>query len=127
MAYGMSSTYVDKILNAVLRNTSFTPPTQCYVSLHTGDPGYTGANECTGGSYARQAISFAAPSGSCPNRQVALSASPSFTLMPACTVTHIGIWDALAGAYITGTVLTASKTVNSGDTFTLSTETFGLN
>lgn len=29
-----------------------------FLSLHTGDPGATGANEVTGGSYARQACAF---------------------------------------------------------------------
>jgi hypothetical protein len=33
------------------------------LSLHAGDPGGTGANEASGGSYARQAITFAASSG----------------------------------------------------------------
>ena len=34
-----------------------------FLSLHTTDPSTTGANEVTGGSYARQAITFGASSG----------------------------------------------------------------
>jgi hypothetical protein len=34
-----------------------------YLSLHTADPGTTGANEVSGGSYARQAITWNAASG----------------------------------------------------------------
>jgi len=42
-----------------------------------------------------------------------------FTLMPACTVTHLGLWDASsAGNFLWSGSLAASKTVNSGDTFT---------
>jgi len=62
-----------------------------HVSLHTADPGSTGANESTGGSpaYARQAAPFdAAAAGS-----RALTADETFDV-PASTITHFGIWDA---------------------------------
>lgn len=60
------------------------------VSLHTGDPGATGANEVTGGSYARQAESFGAASG----RALTNGSDIVFTDMPAVTVTYIGFWTA---------------------------------
>lgn len=46
----------DKLLDHVLKGAAFTQPTNVYISLHTSDPGTTGASECTGGSYARQAL-----------------------------------------------------------------------
>lgn len=105
-----------QILNKVLRNTDFTHPTTVYVSLHTADPGETGASECSGGSYARQACAFDAPA----SKATSNSADESFTNMPACTVTHAGLWDASsAGTFLWGGALTASKVVNSGDTFKL--------
>jgi len=47
-------------LNAVARDSGAS-----WIGLHTGDPGTTGANEVTGGSYARvQSIAPAASNGS---------------------------------------------------------------
>lgn len=102
----------NKILDKVFRNTDFTVTT-VYVSLHTADPGETGASEVTGGSYARQATAFdVAASGATEN-----SALESFTSMPAVTITHVGCWDAASsGNFLWGGALTASKVVNSGDT-----------
>jgi hypothetical protein len=42
----------------------------------------------------------------------------TFTNMPAATLTHVGVWDAVsAGNWLVGGSLTASKTTNAGDTF----------
>lgn len=107
----------NELLDAVFNGSSYTP-SSLYCSLHTADPGETGASEVTGGSYARQNVgaSFAtAASGS-----VSSSASISFTDMPAATVTHVGIWDAAsAGNFLWGATLSASKSTNAGDTFTI--------
>lgn len=85
-----------------------------YVSLHTGDPGATGANEVTGGSYARQAVTLSAAS----NKASSNSGALNFTGMPAATITHVGIWTAASdGTFEIGGSLTASKTTNAGDTF----------
>ncbi len=103
-----------KIIDKILRNTDFTQPTTVYVSLHTADPGETGANEVTGGSYARQAVTFSAPA----SKATSNSAAIEFTNMPACTVTHVGLWDAASGGnFWWGGALTQSKTINVGDTF----------
>jgi hypothetical protein len=108
----MSTAYANKILDALFNNTALAI-TMPYISLHTADPGTTGASEVTGGSYARQAASFGAASG----KALATDAAVEFGPMPACTVTHYGVWDALAGAFVLGGPLTASKVINSGDTF----------
>ena len=57
------------------------------VSLHSGFPGTTGANEISGGSYARVPVSVGAATGG-----VRTSASASL-LVPASTVRWIGWWD----------------------------------
>ena len=50
------------LLNHVLRNVSYTSPTQPYVALFTVAPTETGGGtEVTGGGYARQAVTFTAP------------------------------------------------------------------
>lgn len=84
-----SSYLEDAVLDAVLNNTSLAVTTP-YISLHDDDPGETGANEVTGGSYARQSGSFgAAASGVCSS-----DANITFTGMPAGDVVAVGIWDA---------------------------------
>jgi hypothetical protein len=112
------SNYLEvKILDKVFNNTDFTVTTP-YVSLHTADPGETGASEATGGSYARQSASF----GAAASGAIANDAAISFTAMPAATITHVGVWDAsTAGNFLWGGALAASKTTNSGDTFTIPT------
>jgi hypothetical protein len=104
------------ILDAVFNATAFSVATP-YVALHDGDPGETGANEISGGSYARQLGSFAAASGGATSND----ADIEFTGMPDQTsspVTHASIWDAVsAGNCIWTGPLNASKVVNAGDTF----------
>lgn len=102
-----------KLLDAVFNATAFSVATP-YVSLHTGDPGETGASEATGGSYIRKLGSFAAAAAGA----VATDADLNFTGMPAATITHVGIWDAESvGNFLWGGALAASKTTNAGDTF----------
>lgn len=112
------STYLgNELLDHVLRNSAYTPPATVYLSLHTADPGLTGANQVTGGSYARQALAVDAAASKATQN----TAAEAFTGMPAVTVTHVGIWDAVsAGNFLWGGALAASKTIaNAGDTFTI--------
>lgn len=67
-----------------------------YASLHTGDPSTTGANEATGGSYARKALVFGAASGG------TASASEVEFDVPAGTYTHFGTWTAASGGTFRG-------------------------
>lgn len=81
----------NELLDALVGNGSY-GTTNAYLSLHDGDPGETGANEITGGSYARQLCAFdAAASGVTQN-----TAAEEFTSMPAATVFFAGLWDALS-------------------------------
>lgn len=98
--------------------TALTSPIK--ISLHTGDPGTTGANEVTGGSYARQSAGYSAASGGA----CALAGTVSFTGMPAVTVTHMGLWDS-AGTplFVQGAALLASKPVGAGDTLNITSAT----
>lgn len=81
-----------KLLDHVLRNTSYTSPTTVYAALMTATPNDAGGGtEVTGGSYARQAITFgAASAGSISN-----SSAVTFSSLPAATITHIAVYDAL--------------------------------
>lgn len=97
------------LINEVLRNVAYSQPTTVYLSLHTTattDAG--GGTEVTGGSYARQAVTFSAASGGATEN----SAAVTFTNMPACTVTHAAIYDALtAGNMLFHGALSASQVV----------------
>lgn len=80
-----------------------------HISLHTADPGTTGASEATGGSpaYARKATVWTGGSsdGAVPGSEVTFDA-------PSGTYTHFGIWTAsTAGTFIGGGALNASATL----------------
>ena len=105
------------LINAVLRNTTYTSPATVYVSLYTTDPtdADTGT-EVSGGSYARTAVTMGAPSNGVSTN----SADVTFPTATGSwgTVTHIGIHDALtSGNLLFHTPLDTSKTIDSGDIF----------
>jgi len=106
-----------KILEHTLGITSYTAPTTTYLALFTSDPTDAGTGtEVSGGSYARQSISWNTPArGATPN-----SADVTFPQATANygTVTHIGIYDASsAGNLLYHGALSASKSVETNDTF----------
>lgn len=84
---------------------------QIYISLHTADPGTTGSNELSGGSYSRSTASFPAAS----NGQSSNSASVVWTDLPASTLTHCGWWR--GSTFLFGAPLTQARTLASGDGF----------
>ena len=112
------SNYLENaVINAVLRNTAYTSPTTVYVSLYTSDPtDADSGTEVSGGSYARTAVTFGAPS----NGVTSNSADVEFPQATASwgSVTHIGIHDAAsAGNLLFHTILDTTKTIDSGDIF----------
>lgn len=114
----MSNYLEDALINAVLRNTSYSSPATVYLALYTSNPdeGDTGT-ELSGNGYSRQSIAFNAPSNGAAtnNGDVAFTASGG----NFGTVTHIGIFDAATtGNLLFYGALTASKTVNDGETLT---------
>lgn len=112
MALAKSDYLEGKIIEHVLRNVSYTSPATVYAALYTDDPGEgnTGT-EATGGSYARQAVTFGAQSGGSVDNTGAVE----FAGMPAGTFTHIGILDAsTSGNLLYFGELTDSLTITSG-------------
>ncbi len=141
-----ASNYLElKILDDVLRNGTapFDPVDTVYVALFSNSGGgaatalESGTNSTSGtgnwgyyeinnGSYARQSVTFAAASGG----SISSNATVTFPVATANyqtagsqgqTVTHLAIMDASTGGnvYFYG-ALTTSKTVSSGDQFTIS-------
>jgi hypothetical protein len=80
--------------------------TTTHVSLHTADPGSTGASEVAGGSYARQALDWSPASGS-----TKAAAQVMFQVPGSTTITHYGLWSAASGGtFRGGTELDAPET-----------------
>lgn len=116
------SNYLEaKLLNHVLRNTSYTPPTTTYVGLFTTAPSDSNpGTEVSGGSYARQALSVTTATEGI----VTSSADITFPQATASwgTISHIGIFDASSsGNMLMYTALTSSKTIDQGDILKIST------
>lgn len=107
------------LLNHTLRNVSLTSPSTVYLGLHTSATNDDNSGtEVSGGAYARQVITFSAPSGG-------TSASLGAVTFPESTaswgtVTHFGLYDSLVGGNLLfWGALVVSKTVDSGDVFTV--------
>lgn len=92
MANNLTNYSENKLVDHLLGTTAYTKPTSVYVALYTSAPGETATGtEATGGSYARQLVTFAASS----NGTAASNVAVSFASMPACTIVAIGITDAV--------------------------------
>lgn len=113
----MSNYLENALINATLRNTSYTTPTTVYLALYTSDPtDADSGTEVSGTSYARQSITFGSPSNGVTTNSAAIEfpqAGGSWG-----TVTHVGIRDAsTSGNLLFHTALDASKAIATGDVF----------
>jgi hypothetical protein len=112
------SNYLENaIINATLRNTTYTSPAAVYISLHTADPTDDGSGaEVSGGSYIRQSATFGEPSNG-------VSTTTADVTFPQATGTWgtigwIGIWDAqTTGNMLFHTAIDVSKLIETGDVF----------
>lgn len=103
------------ILDWLMTNGSATRPTAWYVALFTAAPNDAGGGtEVSGGSYARQAVTFTVTGDTASN-----SGAVNFTASGGDfgTVTHVGIFDASSsGNLLWHGALSASKSIVDGDT-----------
>jgi hypothetical protein len=114
----LSNAHGNNLLDASLGTATITAtvtPLKCRLMTANGSSAANGT-EVTGGSYASQTITFGAATGLVATSNLACT----YTSMPAVTVVGVELWDS------TGTpirkhwgALTASKTTNSGDTFSI--------
>jgi hypothetical protein len=115
---GFTQTWENNILNRVFRNQTVTFPTTVYVALYTTNPtDTTEGTEVSGGGYARQAVTFGAPSGN--PAVISNSANVDFPVATANwgTITGFAIHSAASGTgnmIIWGT-LTTSKSISTDD------------
>lgn len=110
---GKSDYLEDKILNHILRATASTAPADVFLGLLSAVPSDTGGGtEITGNAYARQDITFGAPSpaGTCAN-SIAVN-FPAATPGAWATVVAVGVYDAVsAGNLLYWALLTPNQTV----------------
>lgn len=110
------------VMDWLLDDTAVTRPTTWFLSMHTADPGLTGADEvlvATDADYVRKAITFAAAA----SLSKATDAGVTWTANAGATpyiVTHIGIWDALtAGNFLAYGALAVPEPVAAGGSLNL--------
>jgi hypothetical protein len=113
----MSNYLEDALINATLRNTTYTSPATVYVGLFTTDPTDAGTGtECTGASYARKSMAFGAPSNGASTNSSDVEFDQATDSWG--TITHFGILDALtSGNLLYHGALTSSKVIEDGDVF----------
>jgi hypothetical protein len=121
MAGSFSNFLELELLDHVFGNAAYSAPATLYVALFTATPSDTGGGtEVSGGSYARKdvtnnATNFPAAAAGAKSNGTAIT----FVTATASwgVVTQFGIFDAsTAGNLLAWGDLTASKTVDSGDT-----------
>ena len=124
MTVGLSAVNTaDKLLNTIGRSgTTFTAGS-LYVKLHTGDPGATAATAASAVT-TRYAVTFSASSA---GSMALTSMGGTWSMTSTETISHISLWDAAtAGNFLWSVALTASKSVVSGDTLSLTSLTLAF-
>lgn len=109
-----SNTYETNVLTWTFTNSAVTRPTSWYLGLFTVAPGEGGGGtEVSGGSYARQAVTFSVSGDTATN-----TAAIEFPVATADwgTITHVAVFDASTGGdQIAYAALSTSKTIATGD------------
>lgn len=98
-----------------LRGTNMpAAPAAIYWSLHTADPGETGASEHGAtANYTRKAGALGAGN---PAANAAAIEYNQATVDYSAPITHCGCWDAASGGnFLGGAALTAARTIRAGD------------
>lgn len=114
----MSNYLENKLLEAVVKNTSYTPPATVYVALYSTAPTDSSAGtELSGSGYSRQAVTF----DSAANGSIASNVSVTFGAASAdwSTVVATGIVDTSSGGNILFYKTTAPRNIKSGDSLTI--------
>jgi len=116
----LSTALCNKLLDHVLENVAYTPPSTVHLALHVGDPGETGANECNYTGYGvRPTIAFGTAGSPTLRRITQTAVAVAF---PQCTgtgnnATHWGVWSAATGGeFMAGGLLTNPLNIVNGNT-----------
>jgi hypothetical protein len=135
MAVGLSTVNLANAWLNTMRGggagSSFTAPASLFVQLHTsaGDPGSAGTANVSSVT-TRPAVTFAAAGTPTPGAIVLTGTSPAWASWAGTNgeiVRYISVWSASsAGTFYFSAQLASDKTVNTGDTLTLTALTFSL-
>lgn len=114
----LSETVRNAYLNALCKNTSYANAA-VWVQMHTGDPGSAGTSNPAGNTTRQQGTFGSVASGGA----ISNTADIAWTSVSTTEVySHISLWSAsTSGTYLGSASLTASKSVNSGDNFSIPT------
>ena len=115
------------ILAASSGQAAYTAPTTPVKVALTSTVGTATAagTEVSGGSYARQTITFAAPVTSASPATIASNVALTYSNMPAVTVTGVDEYDSASTPVRRWTgALSANKTTNAGDTLTIASGSY---
>ena len=120
MAVGVSATLANRWLDYSRGAGAPTAISGAFVQLHTANPGTVGTTSVSSVT-TRPSITF----GAAASGVITQSNTPSWATWAGTNgevVTHISLWDAAgAGNFLFSIALSASKTVNTGDTLNLTT------
>lgn len=119
------STAAKNLMLAALKGTNPTTPVT-HASLHTGDPGDTGASEVTGGSpaYARKAIAFNAPAAGTMDDS---TNGITFDVPAGATVRYVGLWSAVTAGTFLGSYDVVDEVYAAQGTYTVTDVDLDLN
>ncbi len=94
-------------------------------SLHTANPGSTGASEITGGSpaYARKSLTWNAAA----NGSKTLSNTPTFDVPASTTVAYMGLWSAASGGSYYGYIDVTDEVYAAQGTYQVTSGAIDLN
>lgn len=113
----MTTGLVASVVNGWLDGSFST--TNCWVKLHTGDPGAAGTTNAAAGDTTRKQATMAAASGG--SKAMTGTAGPWTNASTTETLTHISLWTLVtAGVFQGSAALTASQAWVNTNTFTLS-------
>jgi len=97
------------LLNATVRNTTYTSPATVYLALYSVAPtASTAGTELSGSGYSRQAITFNAPSGGSVTSNVTVTFGPATANWSTINAT------AVVDASTSGNILSGSSLVIGG-------------
>lgn len=120
MASGLAATTLANKWLDMLGGTAFSAPATTFVQLHTGEPGAAGTSNVSSVT-TRPAITWAAAAAGAKAITTTLPAWSNWAGTNGEIVTNISVWDAAsAGNFLFSVLLTLAKTINTGDTATLS-------
>lgn len=112
----LSETVRNALLNALCRNTSYANAA-VWVQLHTGAPGSSGTSNIAGNSTRQQATFGSVSTGGAISNTVAVDWSAVSTTE---VYSYASLWSAsTSGTFLGDAAFTASKSVNSGDDFSI--------